>query len=277
MLSNLTWQEGEPQGSHHYLSINPMNTRITSFLTVLPRLLIAPVLAFALAASAAPAPIRVLLVTGDDVQPAHNWVEVSQAVKETLTANGRFEVRVCEDAGVLDSAAALGRYDLVFLQLYNAKTPTLSAMAKENLTKFVSGGKGLAISHLSSASFKEWAEFPKLCGRHWVMGKSGHNPRGIIKARIAKPDHPITKGLANFEADDELYAKLQGDAPITVLVEADSDWSKQTEPLAFTVNYGQGRVFHETFGHDGRAIRDNPSVQKLIQRGCEWAATGKVE
>jgi hypothetical protein len=220
--------------------------------------------------------IRVLLVTGDDVTPAHNWAEVSQAIKETLVGNKRFEVRVCEDAGVLDSANSLARYDLVFLHLYNAKTPTLSDTAKENLLQFVKGGKGFAVSHLSSASFKEWEEFRKLCGRYWVMGKSGHGPRGVFKARVADKDHAITKGLEDFEADDELYAKLLGDVPINVLVEADSDWSKQTEPLAFTLEYGKGRVFHEAFGHDGKAIR-NPSVQKLIQRGCEWAATGKVE
>ena len=220
--------------------------------------------------------IKVLLVTGDDVQPAHNWREVSQALRETLITSSKFDVRVCEDAGVLDSAAALGHYDLVFLHLYNAKTPTLSDGAKANLANFVKDGKGLAISHLSSASFKEWEEFPKLCGRYWVMGKSGHGPRAVFKARIANKDHPITQGLADFEADDELYAKLQGDTAITVLVEADSDWSKKTEPLAFTVEYGKGRVFHETFGHDGKALQ-NPAVQKLIQRGCEWAATGKVQ
>lgn len=220
--------------------------------------------------------IRVLLVTGDDVTPAHNWAEVSQAIKETLASAGRFEVRVCEDAGVLDSATSLARYDLIFLHLYNAKTPTLSDAAKANLVQFVKEGKGLAVSHLSSASFKEWEEFRKMCGRYWVMGKSGHGPRAVFKARIANKRHPITSELEDFEADDELYAKLQGDAVINVLVEADSDWSKKTEPLAFTLEYGKGRVFHEAFGHDAKAIR-NPSVQKLIQRGCEWAATGKVE
>jgi len=220
--------------------------------------------------------IRVLLVTGDDVTPAHNWAEVSQAIKETLVANGRFDVRMCEDAGVLDSATSLARYDLIFLHLFNAKTPTLSDVAKTNLVQFVKGGKGLAVSHLSSASFSEWEEFRKMCGRYWVMGKSGHGPRGVFKVRIANKADPVTKGLEDFEADDELYAKLQGDGTINVLVEADSDWSKQTEPLAFTLEYGKGRVFHEAFGHDGKAIR-NPSVQKLIQRGCEWAATGKVE
>ena len=30
-----------------------------------------------------------------------------------------------------------------------------------------------------------------------------------------------------------------------------------------------------TFGHDGKALK-TPEVRKLIQRGCEWAATGKV-
>ena len=246
------------------------------------RITLAVALAFAFAgltnvfAADNPKTIKVLLVTGDDVQPAHNWFEVSQALRETLVSSGKFEVRVAEDTGVLDSAASLKRYDLVFLHLYNAKTPTLSDAGKQNLADFVAGGKGLGISHLSSASFKEWPEFRKLAGRNWVMGKSGHGPRAPFKVRVAKKDHPITQGLADFEADDELYAKLEGDAPITVLVEADSDWSKRTEPLAFTVEYGKGRVFHEAFGHDGKAVR-NPSVQKLILRGCEWAATGKVE
>jgi type 1 glutamine amidotransferase len=219
--------------------------------------------------------LRVLLVTGDDVEPAHNWREVSQAIRDTLISSGRFNVSVCEDAGILESRQSLGRTDVVFLHLYNAKTPTLSDAARENLLDFVKGGKGLVISHLSSASFKEWPEFRKLCGRYWVMGRSGHGPRGVFHAKIADPKHPVTQGLTDFEADDELYAKLLGDSPIHVLVQADSDWSKATEPLAFTVSYGEGRVFHETFGHDARAIR-NPSVQKLISRGCEWAATGEV-
>ena len=226
-----------------------------------------------------PPKIKVLLVTGDDVA-VHPWREVSQGLRETLVSSGRFDVFVCEDAGVLDSAESLSHYDLVFLHLYNqtqykGKTATLSDNAKENLVSFVKSGHGLAVSHLSSASFKEWGEFAKLCGRHWVMGKSGHGPRSVFKVRVANKADPITEGLTDFEADDELYAKLEGDGPINVLVEADSDWSKKTEPLAFTLAYGQGRVFHETFGHDGKALQ-NTSVQKLIQRGCEWAATGKV-
>ncbi|HEY5480791.1 MAG TPA: hypothetical protein VIL39_04870, partial [Verrucomicrobiae bacterium] len=41
-----------------------------------------------------PGKIKVLRVTGDDAQPAHDWREVSQALRETLISSGRFDVRI---------------------------------------------------------------------------------------------------------------------------------------------------------------------------------------
>jgi uncharacterized protein len=226
-------------------------------------------------AAEGPAKIKMLLISGDDAG-AHNWREMGGATKEALQSSGKFDVKVCDDAAILESANALKRYDIVFLTSYNATTPTLSDQAKQNLLDFVKGGKGFAVSHLASASYKEWSDFKKLCGRYWVMGQSGHGPRSVFKVKIAAQDDPIMKGVSDFELDDELYAKLAGDAPIHVLATADSDFSKKTEPMVFTLNYGQGRVFHETFGHDGKAIK-NASVTKIIVQGCEWAATGKVQ
>ena len=245
---------------------------------MLKRLSIAILLGLTLcwAASAADK-IKVLIVTGDDVG-SHNWKEVAPATRDILVASGKFDVKITEKPQDLESAADLKGYDLVFLAIYNQKLPTLSDTAKQNLVDFVKGGKGFAVAHLASASFKEWDEFKKLCGRYWVMGrgKSGHGPRSKFKVVIKDKNDPIVKGLDDFEADDELYAKLEGDAPIHVLATADSDWSKKTEPMVFTLNYGQGRVFHETFGHDVKAL-DNASIRTIIQRGCEWAATGKVQ
>lgn len=225
---------------------------------------------------AADAPkIKVLLITGDDVMPAHDWPTVSVATREILSEEKKFDVKVCEDAGILDSAASIGRYDVIYFAMYNAKTPTLSDQAKQNLLSYVKGGKGFVVSHLASASFAEWPEFKPLCGRIWVMRTSGHGPRSKFQVKVTDTSSPITKGLSDFEADDELYAKLQGDAQIQVLLTADSDWSRKTEPLAFTLDYGQGRVFHHTFGHDVKALQ-NRSVRTVIVRGTEWAATGKV-
>jgi hypothetical protein len=226
------------------------------------------------AANSAPAKIRVLLITGDDVS-VHPWREQAEATRAALVSAGRFNVKVCEDPLILESQTALGAYDVIVFTMFNATTPMLTETAKTNLLDFVRDGKGFFVQHLASASYGKWDEFGKLCGRHWVMGKSGHGPRGVFDAKVVDQEHTITHGLDNFQADDELYAKLQGEVPIHVLVEAYSNWSKKTEPLVFCLDYGKGRVVHNCFGHDGKALA-NPSVRKIIARGVEWAATGKV-
>jgi type 1 glutamine amidotransferase len=239
------------------------------------RSLFAIIAGLSILASAHAAKINVLLITGDDVKP-HNWRETAPITKQILESSGKFDVTVTETIKSLDDAEALKKYNLIYLHIFNATTPTASPAGKQNLLDFVKGGKGFVVCHLASSSFKEWDEFKNLCGRCWVMKKSGHGPRSVFKAKIADKDNPITKGIEDFDQDDELYAKLQGDAFIHVLATADSDWSKATEPLVFTLDYGKGRTFHHTFGHDVKALQ-TPAVQKLIIRGTEWAATGAVK
>jgi len=222
-----------------------------------------------------PAPIKALLITGDDVD-VHPWREMSETTREILVKSGRFDVKVCEDPHILESETALKAYDVIVFTIFSRRIKMLPGQAQENLLNFVKGGKGFFVQHLASASFPKWEEFGKLCGRYWVMGTSGHGPRSVFKAEIANKEHPITKGLSGFEVDDELYAKLQGSGEINVLVTADSDWSNKTEPLVFTKTYGKGRVIHNAFGHDRKALM-TPNVQKIIARGVEWAATGKVK
>jgi type 1 glutamine amidotransferase len=235
------------------------------------------VLVFCIAADAGgrqPATIPVLLISGDDVS-AHDWREMSEATREVLVNSGRFEVKVCEDPLILESETALRSYQAIVFLLYNQQVPMLTKQAQDNLLSFVKGGKGFYSQHLASGAFSQWEEFGKLCGRKWVMGTSGHGPRGEFQARIVDKEHPITKGMEDFTADDELYSKLQGTGEIHPLVEADSDWSSQTEPMVFSSRYGEGRSVHNALGHDRKAIM-NPNMQKLIARSVEWVATGNV-
>ncbi|MHC4743858.1 MAG: ThuA domain-containing protein [Planctomycetota bacterium] len=232
---------------------------------------------FCVAADAArgPAKIKVLLITGDDVS-AHNWREISETTREILVKSKKFDVKVCEDPLILESETALKAYDVIAFLIYTRTMPMPPEQVQKNLISFVKGGKGFYVQHLASSSFAKWEEFGKLCGRYWVMRKSGHGPRAVFKAEITEKEHPITAGLGDFEVDDELYAKLQGSGEVNILVTADSDWSKKTEPLVMTQNYGKGRVVYNAFGHDRKALT-TPNVAKLIVRGVEWAATGKVK
>jgi len=249
--------------------------RLILICSVLPVVIAAAGVLFAADAPRRSAQIQVLLITGDDVS-AHPWRVMSETTRKALVESKRFDVRVCEDPHILESETALKRYDVILFMIYSQRIKMLPGQAQENLLNFVKSGKGFFVQHLASASFAQWEEFGKLCGRKWVMGTSGHGPRGVFEAKVVNKEHPITAGMSNFKTDDELYAKLQGTGKINVLVEAYSDWSKKTEPLVFTLNYGKGRTVHNAFGHDGKALT-NPSVQKIIVRGVEWAATGKVK
>jgi hypothetical protein len=66
---------------------------------------------------------------------------------------------------------------------------------------------------------------------------------------------------------------------MTVLATAHSDPNNKgtgrDEPSLVVVNYGKGRVFHTTMGHDVAALSCVGFIT-AFQRGTEWAATGRV-
>jgi type 1 glutamine amidotransferase len=217
--------------------------------------------------------IKVLIVTGFDV-PSHPWRETTPQAREVLESSGRFDVKVSEDIGIFESSS-LEKYDVVVLNYGFWNEPEPSAEGKAGLLDYVKQGGGLVPLHFSCSSFQDWDEYASLLGRVWVKGVGGHGPRSTFTVNITDKDHPITEGMSDFQMDDELYAKLSGEADIQVLATADSDWSGKTEPMVFVKKYGEGRVVHNVLGHDVKA-RDNEAFAKLLRRGVEWAATGQV-
>jgi type 1 glutamine amidotransferase len=219
------------------------------------------------------AKLKVLVVTGHDAG-AHKWRETTPLVRKTLEDTGRFEVKVSEDAGIFESST-LSKYDAVLLNYGFWEAPELSSAARDGLLAYARSGKGVVSLHFSCSSYQAWDEYKELLGRVWKKGTGGHGPRGKFTVKVEAADHPITAGVSDFETDDELYAKLTGDAKIHVLCSAYSEWSKAVEPILFVKEYGAGRIVHNVLGHDVRA-RESESYKKLLVRGTEWAATGKV-
>jgi type 1 glutamine amidotransferase len=214
---------------------------------------------------------RVLLVTGMDY-PGHLWRQTAPALAEALRKDPRLEVFTVEDPFFLDSAA-LARYDVVVLHFENWQQPAPGQNARANLRQFVEGGKGVVLLHFACGAWHdEWPEFVNIAGRVWGgMNVRQHDPYGPFRVELVKPDHPLVRGMADFDTQDELYTCLTGDVPIEVLAQAKSKVDGKYYPMAFIANCGKGRSFHCALGHDVKAL-SVPSVQELFRRGCAYAA-----
>jgi len=157
----------------------------------------------------------------------------------------------------------------------NWQQPGPGETVRENLRKFVEGGKGIVLVHFACGEWHdEWPEFAKVAGRIWAgpgPGVHQHDPYGAFRVELAKPDHPILRGLSAFDTQDELYTCLTGDHPIEILAQAKSKADAKYYPMVFISNFGRGRTFHCTLGHDVKAL-SVPAVQELYRRGCAWAA-----
>ncbi len=173
--------------------------------------------------------------------------------------------------------------------------------------KYVRDGGGLVVVHAANNAFGDWPEYNQMIGlggwggrnekhgpyvflseqgkivRDDTAGSGGHHGSQHPFQVIVRDDsHPITRGMPRdwLHAQDELYDKLRGPAEnmqilATAYASPDHGGSGRHEPMLMTIQYGQGRVFHTPLGHADYSMECVGFIVSL-QRGTEWAATGKV-
>ncbi len=178
---------------------------------------------------------------------------------------------------------------------------------RRSLVEHVQAGKlGLVIVHAANHPFADWPEFNRMMGLGWrdhpdagraltvsddgklKMVPAGQGPGATwepkrpVTITVRDREHPITRGMpARWRhASNEVYHTLRGPAEeLHILATYRSDRAAEGtiahEPAAWTVQYGQGRIFVTPLGHDNESQR-SPGFASLLNRGAEWAATGRV-
>lgn len=205
-----------------------------------------------------------------------------------------------------DFKPEFSKYDVVISNFGYGAAPWPTE-TRSAFVDYVKNGGGLVIVHAADNSFGDWIEYNQMIGiggwggrteksgpyvfldadgnvvRDDSPGPGGHHgSQHEFAVRIRDTEHPITKGMPAewLHAQDELYDRLRGPAQnmqilATAFASPEFGGSGKHEPMLMTISFGEGRVFHTPLGHADYS-QECVGFIVALQRGSEWAATGKV-
>jgi len=210
---------------------------------------------------------RALIVAGG--WRPHRPLEVAGIIARELQQDG-IESDIVESLEVLSDRARLEAVDLVVLNWHMGVEEEQIRVDLTPLLDAVAGGVGIAGIHAGLGdAFRLEVEFQFMVGGQWVAHPGDD---GVTYAvRIADRDHPITSGVDDFEVTSEKYY-MHFDPVVRVL--ATTDFDEVAMPIAWTKDWGRGRVFYSSLGHTPQIVEMPPAL-RLMRQGMRWAAAGR--
>ena len=215
----------------------------------------------------------------------HQPIEGTDLFIPFLEENG-FTVEVHDSASIYANAEVMAGVDLV------VQCNTMTTIEKDEIAGLraaVAAGTGIAGWHGGIAdSYRNSADYLQLIGGQFAHhpGKepelrTGEQSDNYIPYRVDISElgatHPIMAGISSFELTTEQYWVLSDDyndvlATTTLAAREFDEWSRPiTSPAVWTRQWGEGRVFVSTPGHNVAALEDT-NVRTIIERGLLWAS-----
>ncbi len=220
----------------------------------------------------------------------HQPVEATDLFVPHLEAHG-FAVDLHDSPKPYADRAYMAGVDLV------VQCMTMSTIEPDELAGLraaVAAGTGMAGWHGGIAdSYRNSSDYQQLVGGLFAChpGKAPEERTGeqsdnyvpyTVNMLPAAADHPITRGLADFDLVTEQYWVL-ADTYVDVLATTTQkvlpwgEWHRPvTSPAIWTRRWGRGRIFVCTPGHRVEVL-EHPTVRTVVERGLLWAARGSAD
>ncbi|HSU79052.1 MAG TPA: ThuA domain-containing protein [Candidatus Angelobacter sp.] len=184
-----------------------------------------------------------------------------------------FEVKVTETLGTLEQED-LTTYDLI---VPNWTQDTIKRSQLDPLLEAVAQGTGLAGLHGGMAdSFRMETDYQFMVGGQWVAHPG--NDGITYTVNIKDSDHPLTKGMKDFQVTSEQYY-LHIDPAVKIhattrFPNAPGPYSSNGEvdiPVVWSKKWGEGKVYYCSLGHVAEIVK-MPEVVELMRNGMVWAS-----
>jgi type 1 glutamine amidotransferase len=203
----------------------------------------------------------------------HQPREVAEILRRVLSEEN-FEVEVSD---TLD--ALIDRHKLMSMSLF-VPVWTMGKISKEQaqpVFEAVQSGVGIAGCHGGMCdSFRENTEWQFMTGGQWVAHPGNDGTKYQVKIGPAKSR--ITDGIKDFDVSSEQYY-MHVDPAVKVLATTRFPVAEGPHapngpvdmPVVWTKQYGKGRVFYDSLGHQANVVAMEPNLT-IMRRGFLWAA-----
>jgi hypothetical protein len=165
---------------------------------------------------------------------------------------------------------------VVVLFSYSKK---LTKDRREAFKDMINGGTGLVVLHHAIIGYPKWLEFSEILGGRYfhntmewkgeTYDKSDFKHDVDMSVHVADPDHPITRGMEDFEVHDETYSGMWVAPDNRVLLTTDAE--SGDPQLMWVRTWQDARTAYMQLGH-GPSVYGQKPYQVLVRRAMRWTA-----
>jgi type 1 glutamine amidotransferase len=227
-------------------------------------------------------PLRVLLITGGC---CHDYSAQKDLLKKGLEERAHVEVTQVHTGDkttkarfdIYEKADWARDYDAVIHDECSADVKDLPYV--QNILQAHKAGVGAVNLHCAMHCYRtgtdDWFQFVGI-------QSTSHGPQEPIALRFVDASHAVTRGLENWTTiKEELYNNVKVFPTAHPLARGRQvvkrrDGTEKTEDavVAWVNEYGKGKVFSTTLGHNNGTVSD-PRYLDLVARGLLWSC-GKL-
>jgi Trehalose utilisation len=214
--------------------------------------------------------LRLLIATGGHEFEEDAFFKMFDTMAGISWTHVRFNQGAEEKLGL----AAAREYDVaLFYDMHQDPEPH-----RNSWLKVLEQGKATVFLHHALGSYVRWKGYGEIVGGRANFGKevvegvpnSSFKHDVNFRVHIADKEHPITRGLQDFDIFDETYDHFTVNTDVHVLLTVNHPDSGKV--IAWTHKYRNSPIVYLQLGH-GPSAYENPNFRKLVERSLRWVAS----